>query len=447
MVPSQTPAKAAHRRENLLPSEADDYSMDRPREGDPRRLIRQIGWAAVAVVAIILFIVIDRVWLRPDSAVALTDVTTATVERGTLAIEVQGAGELEPVNERWIASEVAGSVERILARAGETVAAGDGIARLINPQVRQSAVAARLQLAEATAEHRRRLAEFTDRRLAGEAQILARQADLEELELQLEAETELLERQAVSEIDYRSTKIRTERARAELAFEERRFEELQSVLAAEREASEARIAERESALAEAERLAEGLLVTTDIAGTLREVLVETGQRVNAGAQVARVVDTAVLRGLIRVPESYASRVVPGQSAVVTVLSQEVPGMVTRVDPAVTQNSVAVDVAFEAELPVGVRPDLSIRATITVANLTDVLFVRRPLGVREDSPGEVFRLATDGESAGRVAVRFGAGTLRHIEVRDGLDDGDTVIVSSTAGFDDQGSLQQVKLKRR
>ncbi len=275
-------------------SDQADYSMDRPREGDPRKLVRQIAWAAVAVVAIVLFIFIDRVWLRPGSAAA-TDATTATVERGTLAIEVQGAGELEPVNERWIASEVAGSVERILARAGESVSAGDGIARLINPQIRQAAVAARLQLAEAAADHRRRLAEFTDRRLAGEAQILTRQADLEELELRLEAETELLERQAVSEIDYRSTRIRTERARAELAFERRRFEELQSVVEAEREASEARIAERESALTEAERLAAGLLVTTDLAGTLRDVLVEEGQRVNAGAQIARVVDTALLR--------------------------------------------------------------------------------------------------------------------------------------------------------
>ena len=420
-------------------SDQADYSMDRPREGDPRKLVRQIAWAAVAVVAIVLFIVIDRVWLRPESAAAATDVTTAKVERGTLAIEVQGAGELEPVNERWIASEVGGSVERILARAGESVAAGDGIARLINPQIRQAAVAARLQLAEAAADHRRRLAEFTDRRLAGEAQILTRQADLEELELRLEAQTELLERQAVSEIDYRSTRIRTERARAELAFERRRFEELRSVVEAEREASEARIAERESALTEAERLAAGLLVTTDLAGTLRDVLVEEGQRVNAGAQIARVVDTALLRGLIRVPESYASRVVPGQPARVTVLGQELPGIVTRVDPAVTQNSVAVDVAFERELPTGVRPDLSIRATITVATLEDATFVRRPLGVREDSAGVVFRLADDGQTASRVAVRFGAGTLRHIEVLEGLDEGDDIIVGSTSQFDGQESI--------
>ena len=412
----------------------DGYSMDRPREGDPRRRIRQIGWGALAAAAIVAFVIADRVWFRAGPGVAAEDLTTAAVERGTLAIEVQGAGELEPVNERWIASEIAGAVERILIRAGESVEAGDGIARLINPQIRQSANAARLELAEANAEHRRRLAEFTDRRLAGEAQVLGRQADLEEVELQLKAQTELRETKAVSEIDYRSTQIRAERARAELEFEQRRFDELQAVLEAEQAASEARLAARESALAEAERLAAGLLITTDIAGMLREVLVEPGQRIIAGTQVARVVGAEALRAAIRVPESYASRVVRGQRAVVSILDDSVAGRVARVDPAVTQNSVAVDIEFDRELPPGARPDLSVRGTVTVAQLDDVLFVRRPLGVRDDSATDVYRLAADGDSAERTAVRLGMGTLRHVQVLDGLAAGDTIVVGSTSNFE-------------
>ena len=165
---------------------------------------------------------------------------------------------------------------------------------LINPQIGQSAVAARLQLAEA--EHQRRLAEVTDRRLAGEAQILNKQAVYEESQLQLEAEAELRERQAISEIDFKSTRIRTERAKTDLEFEERRFSELQAVLAAEQASSEARLAERESALAEAERQAGGLTITADIGGTLREVLVKPGQRINPGEQVARIVDPGSLFG-------------------------------------------------------------------------------------------------------------------------------------------------------
>ena len=147
------------------------YSMDKPREGDPRRRYRHVAWGAVAVAVIAGFVVADRLWLRPGAGIELDEFMTAAVERGTLSIEVQGAGELEPVNERLIASETPGAVDRIFARAGEQVALGDRIVGLMNPQVRQGVVAARLQLAEANADHRRRLADFTDRRLAGEAQI------------------------------------------------------------------------------------------------------------------------------------------------------------------------------------------------------------------------------------------------------------------------------------
>ena len=421
------------------PVDKPGYSMDKPRQGDPRRLLRQIAWASAAVAAFVAFAVGDRIWLRPGAGIDLDEFMTASVERGALHIEVQGAGELEPINERWIAAEVPGAVERIFVRPGEGVAKGDRIVSLINPQIGQSAVAARLQLAEARAEHQRRLAESTDRRLAGEAQILNKRAIYEESQLRLEAQAELHQRKAVSEIDFKSTRIRTERAKTDLEFEQRRFSELQAVLEAEQSSSEARLAVRESASAEAERLAKGLTITADIGGTLREVLVKPGQRVNPGEPFARIVDPGSLRGVVRVPESYASRLVPGQATVATVLNVDVAAVVSRVDPAVTQNSVVVDLAFAGNLPPGARPDLSIRATITVAKLAEVLFVRRPLGVNDDSTADLFRLADDGRSASRTAVRFGMGTLRHIQVLEGLAEGDSVLVGNTTRFRDEETI--------
>ena len=105
----------------------------------------------------------------------------------------------------------------------------------------------------------------------------------------------------------------------------------------------------------------------------------------------------------------------------------------------TENSVAIDVDLKGELPAGARPELSIRGTVTVAELEDALYVRRPLRVRDDTTAEVYRLADDGESAARVAVRFG-GTLRHVEVVDGLAEGDTIIVGSTTGFDEEERIE-------
>ena len=415
------------------------YSMDRPRPSSARNLIRGLAWGAAALAAIILFAVADRFWLRAAEGLERADIMVATVERGRLPIDVQGAGALAPASERWIASRVPGAVQEILVRPGQQVTAGTTVARLVNPQLEQAVVRARLALAEANAEHRRRLSDFTDRRLAAEARVLDRQASYDEHSLRLEAQTELRDTNAISDLDYRSTQIRTEQARQNVEFERRRFAELEAALAAEQAASEARLAASEAALEEAERQFGDLAVSADAAGTLRELLVEPGQRIAAGAQVARVVDSRSLVAAIRVPESYAAHLAAGQRAIATVLNVEVPGEVVRVDPAVTRGGVAVELRFTAPLPAGARPDLSMRAVVTVAELDDVLFVRRPSHVRDESRADVFLLAADGQSALRTPVRFGFGTLRDIEVRDGLDEGDAIILGNTARFENEETI--------
>ena len=415
------------------------YSMDRPRPSSARNLMRGLAWGAAALAAIVLFAVADRFWLRAAEGLERADIMVATVERGRLPIDVQGAGALAPASERWIASRVPGAVQEILVRPGQQVTAGTTVARLVNPQLEQAVVRARLALAEANAEHRRRLSDFTDRRLAAEARVLDRQASYDEHSLRLEAQTELRDTNAISDLDYRSTRIRTEQARQNVEFERRRFAELEAALAAEQAASEARLAASEAALEEAERQLGDLAVSADAAGTLRELLVEPGQRIAAGAQVARVVDSRSLVAAIRVPESYAAHLAAGQRAVATVLNVEVPGVVVRVDPAVTRGGVAVELRFTAPLPAGARPDLSMRAVVTVAELDDVLFVRRPSHVRDESRADVFRLAADGQSALRTPVRFGFGTLKDIEVRDGLDEGDAIILGNTARFENEETI--------
>ncbi len=402
-------------------------------------MIRGIAWGGAAVTAIALFVVVDRLWLRAAVGLERAAILIATVERGRLPIDVQGAGVLAPASERWITSRVPGTVQEVDVRPGQQVTAGTTVVRLINPQLEQAVVRSRLALAEANAEHRRRLAGFTDRRLAAEARVLDRQASYDEQSLRLEAQTELRDTDAISDLDYRSTQIRTEQARQNVEFERRRAAELESALAAELAASEARLAASEAALAEAEREVRNLAVSADAAGTLRELLVEPGERIMAGTQVARVVDSRSLIAAIRVPESYAARLAAGQPAVATVLNAEIPSVVVRVDPAVIRGSVAVELEFSAPLPAGARPDLSMRAVVTVAELEDVLFVRRPTHVRDESRADVFRLAQDGQSAARTPVRFGFGTLKEIEVRDGLEEGDAIILGNTARFENEETI--------
>ena len=415
-------------------------AMDRPRPPDSSKMLRHVAWVALAVLAILAFVLIDRFWLRPAPGVRLADVVTGVVRRGGLAIEVQGAGVLAPVSERWITSRASGTVERLFAQPGQVLRAGDAVAGLVNPQLRQAVARERLQLAEAKAARQRDASGFVTRRLNAEEQLMNAQAAYEEQRLRLEAQQELRVKKAISEIDYRTASIRAEQAKARLDFEKQRLAELDATLAAEQRASDARLAAREAALREAEEQLAALRVATDVAGTLRELLVEAGQRVGAGVKIARVVDASSLIGVVRVPESYASRLAPGQAVAASVLNVEVSGVVARVDPAVSDGAVAVDVEFTTPLPGGVRPDLSMHATMTVADLPDTLYVRRPVHVRDDAVADVFRLAEDQGSATRTIVRFGLGTLRNVQVLDGLAAGDTILLGNVARHEGRDTIE-------
>ena len=102
--------------------------MDRPRDAESPLSVRRIVWVASALLAILVFIAVDRLWLRAQDGIELADFVTADVQRGALSIEVQGAGALEPVSERWITAAVQGTVEEVLVRAGQEVARGGEIA-------------------------------------------------------------------------------------------------------------------------------------------------------------------------------------------------------------------------------------------------------------------------------------------------------------------------------
>ena len=133
--------------------------------------------------------------------------------RGDFAVEVQGAGVLQPVLERWIATEVSGTVDEILAHPGESVRVGNRILTLTNPQLRQQLARANLELIEARAQHRNALSTFTDRRLAAEGRLLDATMTRDELDLQREAQSELMKENVIPEIDYRRTLLRLDRAR------------------------------------------------------------------------------------------------------------------------------------------------------------------------------------------------------------------------------------------
>jgi hypothetical protein len=112
----------------------------------------------------------------------------------------------------------------------------------------------------------------------------------------------------------------------------------------------------------------------------------------------------------------------------------IPGRVVRIDPAVQNGTVTVDVALEGPLPKGARPDLSVDGTIQLERLEDVLYVERPVAGQANSTVGLFKLVEGGSAAIRVPVEVGRTSVNTIEVLKGLQVGDQVILSDMSQWD-------------
>jgi len=179
---------------------------------------------------------------------------------------------------------------------------------------------------------------------------------------------------------------------------------------------------------------DALHVRAGIVGVLQLVPVEVGQHVTPGTNIARVADPKKLKAEIKIAETQAKDVTIGQKATVDTRNGVVNGHVSRIDPSVQNGTVTVDVSMDESLPLGARPDLSVDGTVELERLKDVLYVGRPVHGQSESTIGLFKLVDDGAEAVRINVKLGRSSVNLVEVMQGLQVGDKVILSDMSQWE-------------
>ncbi len=415
--------------------------MDRERTGIKQRKKRRktvlVGAGAVVIVGAVTMLAM----LDPAAPTVERDsVWFSTVQRGELVRKVRGPGTLVPADERWIAASTDALVERQIIKPGAAVQPDTVILEMSNPELSQALLEAELELEAGLADHLALEVALINRRFEGEARLAEIRAEYLGTKLQVEAEADLYEKNIVSKLDYERTKLAAEQLSTRFDIEKRRVAQSEKSIDAELAASEARLERLRNVLALRQEQTDALTVRAGIDGVLQEVLPEPGQRVAIGTTLARVARTDSLIAELRIPEVQAKNLVLNQPAEIDTRNGKAPGRVVRIDPAVVNGSVTVDVEFTGSLPEGARPDLSVSGTIEIDRLDDVVYVGRPVEGQAESYVSLFRLGPDGSDATRVQVRLGRGSVNDIEVVEGLVPGDQVILSDMSQWEDADRIK-------
>jgi HlyD family secretion protein len=399
--------------------------------GRRRRVAIQIAFVVVLIAA--AGVALSR---QKPAAPALnrSQAWIDTVRRGTLRIQIHGSGVLAPENVQWIAASADGRVERVVVLPGASVRDDSVLLDIQNPELQQAAVDAELQLRAAEAECNNRRNQVASALLTQEAVDAAARADYEEARLRAAADDELAKAGLISPLTLKFSRGREAQLETRVSVEDKRLRLARASQETEVAAAVAKVEQLRALVGLKHQQRDGLHVRAGRTGIVQEVAVETGQRVNAGAVLARVAAPFPLKAVIQVSEVQASQIAAGQNVDVDLHTGVVQGTVARIDPAVRNGSVTVDVALPRELPSGARPDLSVDATIDVATIANAVYVGRP--VQADANGRLmlFRLLPDGKTAVRTSVRSGRMSFNAIEILGGLAPNDRVILSDTSAFD-------------
>ena len=397
-----------------------------------RRRLR-LTVAAVALVVVALAILLLR--LGPAlPGVDRSSLWIDTVQRGDMLREVRATGTLVPREIRWLAAATPATVEQILVWPGTAVQPDTVLMRLADPQTEDALGNAQAQVAAAQADVAAKRAQLQSQMLDQRSALAKAKSDYASAKVKADADSIAEKEKVIPRVLYEQGQIALKQLHERVQIEQQRLAAFGGNQRAQMAAVQARLQQQRSNLQLRQRQFDALQVKAGIAGVLQEVAVQEGAQVAAGANLARVARLDVLVARLQVPEVQAKDVAMGMPVSVDTHNGIVAGKVSRIDPAVRDGSVQVDVTLTGALPPGARPDLSVDGRIRIALLHNVLSVGRPALAKPDGDISLFRLDPSSHTATRVPVRIGAASVDRVQILHGLKAGDQVILSDTSQWD-------------
>ncbi len=424
--------------------------MDVPRkDAAKKRLIRRIIIGLVIFVFLIPVAYYVGIPFTPFKGhlkaaapgVELSTLWPDTVRRGPMVLEVRGLGTLVPEDTLLMTAQTDGRIEKIFIKPGTPVKADSIVMTMSNQELQTALLDAQYTLKAAQAS-------YTDLRVTLEKQGLDLKAnaaqvsaDYHSAQLKAERDDALVKEGLVAPVDAKISDVTAQELSTRNEIEEKRLSINQESVEAQLAAQKVKVDQLEAEYKLKLQQVEELKIRAGTDGMLQALpeteKVEEGQKVMVGTKLGKVAQLSKLKAELKIAETQAKDVTIGQLADVDTRNGHVKGHVIRIDPAVLNGTVTVDVKLEGTeaLPKGaIRPDLSVDGTIELMRLDDVVYMGRPVFGQADSKVSLFKIEPEGKYANRVQVELGRASVNTIEVRKGLNVGDRVILSDMSNWD-------------
>ncbi|HEY6446049.1 MAG TPA: HlyD family efflux transporter periplasmic adaptor subunit [Acidobacteriaceae bacterium] len=403
-----------------------------------KKLRRQI-----VVLAIVAVGVTAAAWavMRLKPAIPSVDASTVwpgTVKRGDFTVNVRGLGTLVPREEsiKLIPAQTDATIVAIRVLPGQPVKPDTVLLDMQDPQLQQVLVGAEATLEGAQADYKSLNATLQSTIMGMKSAAAAVNAQYSQAKMQEEIDKQRYALGEISGIQYEQSKNNFDQLTQQQKISQEQLEVNQKAIEVQMASSQTKIDSAKAQLDLYHQQEAALHVTAGISGILQPLAtpVQVGQHVTAGTSVAEVVMPNQLKAALQIAETQAHDIQLGQPAEVDTHNGIVPGHVSRIDPSVLNGTRTVDVTLDGPLPEGAVPQLSVDGTIDLQHLHDVLYVDRPAFGNPYSTISLFKYDPSGKTATRVQVKVGGASVTEIQILQGLQEGDRVILSDMSRYD-------------
>lgn len=369
-------------------------------------------------------------------------VWTDTVKQGPLLRQVRGPGSLVPREDRirLIPAETEATVVRIRVLPGAKVQPDTVLMDLVDPTVQQELLDAQLQLKAAQTDLMNVKAKLQSDLMTQKAGAATVSADFQQAKLQAQTDKSLYDLGVISGLTYNASKGKADELTTRDGIEKQRLTVNERAIETQVAVQQTKVEQAQAMLALKQKQQDALSVKAGISGVLSDMPHQVGEHVAPGTTLAKVIQLDQLKASLKIAETQARDIQIGQPSEIDTHNGVIEGKVMRIDPAVVNGTVTVDVELSGALPQGARPDLSVDGEIDLDRLANVLYVGRPAFGNENSTISLFKLTPDGKGAVRVPVKVGKASVNAIQVIEGLQAGDTVILSDMSRWDNTDRIR-------
>lgn len=408
----------------------------------PERIRRRKIISAVIVVTVVFGVVATWFttynYIKPE--LSRSAIKTARVERMQIFSSVPASGVVEAEHMNTLLAPFSGKVLQVKKPSGSWVQKGDTILVLDQAPVKEQLENLQDQLALSQNQYRQSLLSVENQQLETDYQLEGKKMKIANLEAAISEENQLLAVGGISEEKIRTTKQELELARRELELAVRQNRVRTERIKAEQEALDLSVKIKKRELEKGRQQFDAAYVIAPEGGIVVSVAGREGQTISAGQEMVCLSDLTTFKLTGKIADSNAEKIHSNGKVIAISDDIRLEGTIGNIRPEVEAGMVKFDVFLLQNDHPGLRPNLSMELQVVTEEKPRALCLPDGPFFKGEKELEVFRI--DGTTAYRTSVKTGLNNFEQLEITEGLEEGDEVIISDVSKV---SHLETIKIK--